>query len=405
VVVNGNVVIVSAVRTPFGKFGGALKNMSSIILGATVLREVVKRVNLPPSIVDEVFLGLGLGAEAHLDGGAMARQATLKAGYPPEVRSLTIDRACCSSMVALQLGCRAIMVGDACAVVAGGTENMGRAPYLVDPSIRWGSRLGNIMLQDSVYKLGFPDYDPVSVDADRLATEVGVTREDMDGWALRSQQRYAKALADGKFRDEVMHIEIPQEKGPPLLLEKDEFPKPHTTLEGLARLTTVDGCKSITAGNSPGLDAGASAVLLMSRERAQNLGIQPLAALLATTSVSARVGLSAAVPAYTIQRMLEETGLTLDDLDLIEINEAFAAMPLVSSLVLSDNSEDRLSAIRDKLNVNGGAVAIGHPVGASGTRLAMTLMYELRRRSSRLGAAAICGGLAQGDGVILQVES
>jgi acetyl-CoA C-acetyltransferase len=404
-VVNKNVVIVSAVRTPFGKFGGALKNMSSMMLAATVLREVVKRVNLPPSIVDEVFLGLGLGAEAHLDGGAMARQATLKAGYPPEVRSLTIDRACCSSMVALQLGCRAIMVGDACAVVAGGTENMSRAPYLADPSIRWGSHLGNIILQDSVYKLGFPDYDPVSVDADRLATEMGITREDMDGWALRSQQRYAEALADGKFRDEIMHIEIPQEKGPPLLVKKDEFPKPHTTLEGLARLTTVDGCTSITAGNSPGLDAGASAVLLMSREMAQNLGIQPLASLLATTSVSARVGLSAAVPAYTIRRMLEETGLTLDDLDLIEINEAFAAMPLVSSLVLSDNSEDRLRAIRDKLNVNGGAVAIGHPVGASGTRLAMTLMYELRRRSSRLGAAAICGGLAQGDGVILQVES
>lgn len=400
-----DVLIVSAVRTPFGRFGGVLKDMPSAKLAAIVLREVLRRVDLPANGVDEVYLGVVFGAEANLVGGIVARQATLEAGYPPEVRSLTIDRACCSSTVALQLGSRAIRAGEAQVVVVGGAENMGRAPLLVDPSVRWGRRLGPIVLQDPLYELGYPDWDPVSVDADRLAAEMGVTREDMDRWALRSQQRYAAALAEGKFREEIMPVEIPQKKGPALRFEKDEFPKPQTTLEGLAKLPPIYGCKSITAGNAPGLDAGASAILLMNRRKADELGLRPLATVLATASVSARVGLSAAVPAYAIRRMLQLTGASLDDLDLIEINEAFAAMPLVSSLVLAEGDSHRLTALREKINVNGGAVAIGHPVGASGTRLVMTLMHELRRRGGKLGAAAICGGLAQGDGALIRLEA
>jgi acetyl-CoA C-acetyltransferase len=403
---DGNdVVIVSAVRTPIGKFGGALKDMSSVKLGGIVLREVLRRVDLPPDIVDEVFLGVVLGAEANLLCGIVARQATLEAGYPPEVRSLTVDRACCSSMAALHLGYQAIKAGSANVVVVGGAENMGREPFLVDPSIRWGKRVGHIVLQDPLFEMGFSGWDPVSVDADRLAVEMGVTREDMDRWALCSQQRYAAALAEGKFRDEIVPVEIPQKKGLPVLFEKDEFPKPQTTLEGLAKLRTIYGCKLITAGNAPGFDAGASAILLMKRLQAEKLGIRPLATVFTTASVCARVGLSAAVPAYTIQRMLGQTGLGLDDLNLMEINEAFAAMPLVCSLVLAEGDAARLTAIREKINVNGGAVAIGHPLGATGTRLVMTLMRELRRRSGKFGAAAICGGLAQGDGVILRIDS
>ena len=399
-----DVVIVSAARTAFGNFGGLLKDVSSIRLSAIVLREVLKRSRVPSEAVNEVYFGVCFGAEAALAGGVVARQATLEAGYPHEVNSVTIDRACCSSMTALQLGRRAIASGEAEVVVVGGAENLSHVPYLVSPSFRWGTRLGNLAVKDPLYEMGFPDWSPVSVDADDLAREMGVTRQAMDEWAILSQRRYAAALKEDKYREEIIPFEVTPQKGTTVLFDKDESPRPQVTLEKLATLPTVYGCKSITAGNAPGLNTGASAIMLMSRSCAERLHIQPLAKIVTSAWVSAKVGLSAVVPAYAIQRMLEQTGFTIDQLELIEINEAFAAMPLCSSLILAGGDNGRLEKIRERINVNGGAIAIGHPIGASGTRLALTLMYEMRRRGSKLGAAAICGALAQGEGVLLQRE-
>jgi len=397
-----DVVIVGACRTPFSKFGGALRDFSTVELGALVIKEVLRRAGLSGEDVDEVYQGVVMQPEAGLNDGIIARQAVLKAGLPPETVSLTIDRACCSSLSAVQMGFRAIAGGFAKVVIACGAENMGRAPHLL-PAARWGQRIGPLVGYDPIYELGYRAFNPVSVDAGEVAVEYGVTREDQDAWACRSQRRYQEALAAGKFKDELMAVEIPQKKGPPLIFDKDEFPRPDTTIEGLAKLPTVYSSPTVTAGNAPGLDTGASAILLMRRGEAERRGLQPLGTVRCVTSVASAARYIAAVPAPAIRKALATAGLTLDEVDLIEINEAFAAMPLVASKILAEGDEARLRAIREKINVNGGAVAIGHPVGASGARILMTLMYELRRRGGGKGVAAICGGLSQGDGAVIEV--
>ena len=396
------VVIAAAARTPFGKFGGAMKDLSSLELGVRAIGEVLDLLGRGREIVEELYYGTCVLAENSLETNVLGRQAVLKAGLSPGTLSLTIDRACCSSMTALHLGYRSIRSGEADVVVAVGSENMSRTPYLA-PNLRWGRRMGNDSLIDPLYALGYAEWNPVSVDAGEVALQYGVSREEQDRWALRSQQLYSRALGEGKFAEEVFSVVVPGRKED-ITVEQDEQPRPDVTLEQLAALPTIYGSPTITAGNAPGMNTGAAALVLMSREKAQELGVEALASVRSIASVALEPHLIAAAPAPAIEKALGRAGeISLDRVDLIEINEAFAAMPLVSSKILAGDDPEKLQALRDKINVNGGAIAIGHPVGASGARIIMTLIYELRRRKGGLGAAAICGGLAQADAVLLEV--
>jgi len=401
-----DVVVVSAVRTPFGKFGGTLKDVPSIDLGAMVIREVLQRAKVRGEEVEETYYGVAVPGEVGLETDVPARQATLKAGLPGDSVSITLDRACCSSMAAVRLGYRAIKAGEIEIALGVGAENMSRTPLVVPPYVRWGSRLGSIELWDGLFGLGYKGFNPVSVDTGEVALEYGISREDQDRWAYGSQMKYAKAFSAGKFvlGEELMRVEIPQGKRPPIILEQDEFPKPDTTLEKLSRLPLVYGSPTVTAGNAPGLDTGASAILIMSEKKAREKGLKPLARIVSMIATATTPRLIAAIPGFTIQRVLEKAGMSLDQIDLIEVNEAFAAMPLVSAKILSNGDPEKMKSILEKTNVNGGAIAIGHPVGASGARILLTMIYELRRRGGGIGVASICGGLAQGEGAIVQVE-
>jgi acetyl-CoA C-acetyltransferase len=401
-----DVVVVSAVRTPFGKFGGTLKDIPSIDLGAMVIREALRRVNIKGEEVEETYYGVAIPAEVALETDVPARQATLKAGMPSEAVSITVDRACCSSMAAVRLGFRAIKAGEIEVALGVGTDNMSRTPLIAPSHIRWGSRVGHIELWDVIDGLRYKGFNPVSVDAGEVALEYGISREDQDRWAYESQMRYAKAFAEGKFKvgEELMRVEVPQKKGPPILFERDEFPKPETTLEKLSKLPLVYGSPTVTAGNAPGLDTGAAALLIMSEKKAKEKGLRPLAKIISMVATATTPRLLAAIPGFTIQKVLEKARITLDQIDLIEINEAFAAMPLVSIKILAGGDPKKMESLLKKTNVNGGAVAIGHPVGASGARILATMIYELKRRGGGLGVASICGGLAQGEGAIIQVE-
>ena len=400
-----DVVVVSAVRTPFGKFGGALRDIPSIELGAMVIREVLQRVNIKGEEVEETYYGTAIPAEVALERDVPARQATLKAEMPSSSISLTIDRACCSSLTAVRLGFRAIKAGEIEVALAVGADNMSRTPYFLT-DIRWGKGLGHIQLLDGLYGLGYSEFNPVSVDAGEVALEYGITRENQDQWAFQSQMKYAKAFAEGKFKvgEELMRVEVPQKKGAPIIFEKDEFPRPDTTLEKLSKLPLIYGSPTVTAGNAPGLDTGASAILIMSGKKAKEKGLRPLAKIISMVATAMAPRLLAATPGFTIPKVLEKAHMNLDQVDLIEINEAFAAVPLVSTKILADGDFNKMGSLLQKMNVNGGAIAIGHPVGASGARILMTLIYELRRRGGGVGVASICGGLAQGDGAVVQVE-
>lgn len=394
------VVIVSAVRTPYGKFGGALREVPGVQLAAHVIQEVLKRANLSPDQVDEVYMGSCVPAETGVIAPVVARQALLLAGMPESTVSVTMDRACCSSMTAIQMGMRAIQLGEIDVALAVGAENLSRTPYVV-PSLRFGARMGHVELSDPL-QMKYPGHSPVAVDTGHIALEHGVGRADLDAWAYRSQQRYQEALAAGKYDAEIAPLELSTRKGP-VMFDKDEFPKPETTPESLAMLKTVYGSPTVTPGNAPGLDAGATAILLMSRRKAEALGLEPLATVLTVASVAGDPKDIVTIPAKAIEKGLSKAGLGLDDLSLIEINEAFAAMPLVSTQLLAAGDPARTEALREKTNVNGGAIAMGHPVGASGARIVMALVNELGRRGGGYGAASICGGLGQGDCTIVKV--
>ncbi len=404
-----DVVIVSAVRTPFGNFDGALKTTSSIDLGVMVLKEVVSRINLDPAAVDEVYYGTCIPAEYAIYTNVPARQITLLAGFPTDNISLTIDRACCSSMTALRQGFRAIKAGQADIVIAAGAESMGNTPLIASAEkARWGTRIGHIQLEDVLFELGYgrKGFAPVATDAGEVALEHGITREMQDEWALNSHARWFEAFKAGKYRvgEELMKVEIPQRKGDPLILEKDEPPRENLSLEKMAKLKPIYGSPTVTAGNAPGLNSGASAMVIMRRSKADELGLKPLAIIEACQPAAGEPKYMAEVPAYAIQKMLHKRGLSLDDVDLIEINEAFAAVTLVSLKKLAGDDPEKFKALQARTNVNGGAIAIGHPVGASGARIAMTLMYELMRRGGGTGVAAICGGLSQGEAILIKVE-
>ena len=402
-----DVVIVSALRTPFGRFDGVLKNVLSMDLGVLALKEVVSRIGLDPQQVDELYYGTCIPAEYAIYTNVPARQITLLAGFPENNISLTIDRACCSSMTALRLGYRAIKSGDAQVVIASGAENMGNTPLIASAAkARWGVRLGPIELEDVLYELGYgrKGFAPVATDAGFVAEEFGVTREMQDEWALASHNKYFRAFQEGKFKvgEEIMRIEIPQKKTS-LVLDRDESPRDNLSREKLAALKTVYGSPTVTAGNAPGLNSGASAMVLMSRAKADKLKLKPLAEIVACECGAGKPKYMACVPAETIEKMLEKTKQTIDNMDIIEITEAFAAVTLVSIKLLAGKDPKKMKELQGKTNVNGGAIAIGHPVGASGARITMTMMYELMRRSGGQGVAAICGGLSQGEAIIVKV--
>jgi acetyl-CoA C-acetyltransferase len=399
-----DIVIVSAVRTPFGRYCGSLKEYDYFDLGALPMKEVLARVNIPGDQVDEVFWGVGdTSVCKDVYTSVAARQTLLKAGLPAETPSISFDKACVSAMSAVHYGCRAMVAGEIECAIGGGATSFSQEPLIVR-GLRWkGFRIGDVKMEDPLFALGYKDFNPVSVDTDNLAMEYGVSREEQDEWALRSHQNYGAAWQAGKFEDEMMTLQIPQQKGEPITLRIDEQYRPQISLEGLAKLPGIYGCKGITAGNAPGLNDGATAILFMTRKKAESLGLEILAEVVSMSSIARPAHRMGEAPAYAADKVLDAAGLTLDDIAVLEINEAFAAVPLISMLKLSDKDKPKAEKLHAKANVNGSAIAIGHPNTASGARIMMSLMYELRRRGGGYALGAICGGLAQADACVIKV--
>jgi acetyl-CoA C-acetyltransferase len=387
-------VIVAATRTPFAKFGGGLASLSAVDLGAHAIRAVLAQAGVAPELVDEVIMGIVLQAGV---GQIPSRQAAIKAGLPVEVRSNTVNKVCASGMKAVTLAAQAIRAGDGEIFVAGGMESMTNAPYLV-PSARFGARMFDSKMVDAMVHDGLwcalKDVH-MAVHGANVAAEFGITREQQDEWSFRSHQRAAAAIASGRFAEEITPVTIPQKKGDPIVVSQDESVRQDTTVEKLAKLAPVftkDG--SITAGNAPGVNDGAAALVVMGQKRAAALGMKPLARIVSVGEVGQEAPYLATVPALAIKQALGKAGLAVNDLSFIEINEAFAAVALTSIKLLEADAE--------RVNVNGGAVALGHPIGASGARILGTLTRQLLNSKARYGAAAICSGAAQGDAVILE---
>jgi len=388
-----DVVLVAAARTPFGKLGGGLASLPAPELGAIVIREVLRRAGVAGGEVGQGIMGTVISAGM---GQIPARQAAIKAGLPTSVPALSVNKVCASSLKAVNLGALLIRNGDAEIVVAGGMESMSRAPYLLDKA-RFGYRLGDATLVDSMVRDGL--IDPangchMAVEGSSVAREFEVSRERQDQYAYNSQRRYADALKAGRFKDELVPVTVPNGKTS-AVIDGDEQPRPDTTLEGLARLKPVfqeDG--TITAGNAPGVNDGAAALLLMSAAEAKRRDLPVLAEWVAYGESAADTPYLAVVPATSIQAALRKRGLRVSDIDLFEINEAFAAVACTAV--------DLLGVDEDRVNVDGGAVAVGHPIGASGARILMHLVYELRRRGATYGAAGICSGMAQGEATVVR---
>lgn len=392
------VVLASGVRTAFGSFGGTLKDLWLPELGGAVIREAIQRAGVAPDEVDEVDMGINLPGSDR----SIARQSMLRAGIPETKNANSIDRACCSSMAATTMARRGIQAGDVNIAVAGGTENMSKVPYFVH-DMRWGHRLGDIQLKDQLIIADPMTGKPRAGQAADEAEEFGIGRDEQDAWALRSQQLWKQAWEAGRFADEIVPIEVAQGKGQTICFDRDESPR-DTSLEKLAQLQTVYGSKSVTPGNAPGLNTGASAVVLMGGDVAEQRGCQPLAKVIAWSQVSGHPDKLASIPAVAARKALAMANLNIDQIDLIEINEAFAAMPLVSTKVLAEGDPTRMEAIRAKTNVNGGAIALGHPTGATAARLVLTVAHELRRRGGGLGLATLCGGIGEGECVVVRVD-
>ena len=400
-----DIVMVSAVRTPFGRYGGSLKDFDYFDLGAIPMREVLKRVNLEPKVVEEVFWGVGdTSVCKDVYTPVAARQTLLRAGLPAETPSISLDKACVSAMSAVKLGAMAIRLGEIEVAVGGGATSFSQEPLIVRGLRFGGFRIGDVKMEDPLFQLGYKDYNPVSVDTDNVAAEYGISRMEQDEWALRSHQNYGKAWKEGKFKDEIIPLEIPQKGKEPLILDIDEQYREDTTLERLSKLKPIYGCKAVTAGNAPGLNDGATAILFMTRKKAEELHLKPIGSIVAMTSIAIHPNRMPEGPGMAIQRVLDLAGIRLDQIDVIEINEAFAAVPLVSIEVLCHRDKVLAKAVQKKTNINGSAIAIGHPNTASGARIMMTLAYELRRRGGGYAVGAICGGLAQADACIIKFE-
>jgi acetyl-CoA C-acetyltransferase len=395
---NSHAVIVDGLRTPFGKLGGALSSLPAVDLAAPLIAELIKRYQIRGAAVDEVLIGQVIQAGC---GQIPSRQALLKAGLPVTCESTTINKVCASGMRAVSLAQLRIAAGDGDVILAGGMESMSQAPYLIEANTaRFGKRMGNSSLRDAVISDGLEcpiAHVHMAVHGSRVAKEFGISREAQDKWALRSHERACRAQKENRFAQEILPINVPQNKGAAKLLEADEGPRPETSFTALASLKPVfDTEGSITAGNAPGVNDGACMLLIMSSEKAKEFGIKPLAKILTHASIGQDVPYLATVPALATEKALKKAGLTLADLDLMEINEAFASVAL--------KSIDMLGISEDKVNVNGGAIALGHPIGASGARIILTLAHEMKNRNLKFGAAAICSGTAQGDCLILSRE-
>jgi len=400
--------ILSGARTPFGKFGGSLKDFDYFDLGAIPIREVLKRVGIEGKEVDEVVWGVGdTSVCKDVYTPVAARQTLLNAGLPPQTPSLSLDKACVSAMSAVMLGWRAMRCGDIRMAIGGGATSFSQEPYILRKARFDGFRLGNIQIEDPLYRLGYKDFNPVATDTGIVALKHDITRDEQDGWALRSHQRYGKAWNEGKFKEEIIPLELSQKDGKIKILDVDEQYRADVTLERLAKLPTIYESPTVTAGNAPGLNDGAAAILFSTKAASDELNVKPLASILGMVSVATEPNLLPEAPALAIERVLDQTGLSLDEIDIIEINEAFAAVPLVSTKILAERyyggKKNKLQQLKDKTNINGSAIAIGHPNTASGARIIMTLCYELKRRRGGLAIGAICGGLAQADACVLKV--
>ena len=388
------VVIVEAARTPIGSHGGAFKNVSAVDLGVAVVKGAMERAKLNPEDVDELIFGNILSAGL---GQNVARQVAIYSGIPKEVPSFTVNKLCGSGLKTVALAAQAIMVGDADVIIAGGTESMSNAAHVIEDA-RWGKRMGDMKVVDTMLKDGlmdaFNDYH-MGITAENINDKYGFTREEQDRFAATSQQRAEEAIKAGKFKEEIIPVEVPQRRGEPVVVDTDEYPRFGTTFEKLQNMRPAfkkDG--SVTAGNASGINDGAAALILMSKEKAEELGMKPLVTLTAYASAGVSPTIMGCGPIPATQKVLKKAGLTVEDLDLIEANEAFAAQSLS---VVKD-----LELNTDIVNVNGGAIALGHPIGASGARILVTLIHEMLKRDSKKGLATLCIG--GGMGIAVTVE-
>lgn len=389
------VVIASAVRTAIGKFGGSLLPLSAPELGAIVIKEALKRANVPGEKVDEVIFGNVLQAGL---GQNPARQASIKAGLPIEVPAFTVNKVCGSGLKCVELAAQSILAGDNDIVVAGGMESMSNAPFVTSGKARWGLRMGDSKLVDVMIKDGlwdaFNNYH-MGITSENVAEKFGVTREDQDEVSARSQQRAIAAIKSGAFKDEIVPVTIKTKKGE-TVFDTDEFPREGTTTEILAKLRPAfKQGGTVTAGNASGLNDGAAALVIMSAEKAQELGIKPMAKILSYASAGVDPAIMGIGPIPASRKALSKAGLEVKDLDLIEANEAFAAQFVEVGRELNFDP--------DKVNVNGGAIALGHPIGASGARILVTLLYALKNRDKKLGLATLCIGGGMGTSAVVKM--
>lgn len=389
------VVIVSAVRTAIGSFNGSLKDVSAPELGAIAIKGALERAGVNPEQVDEVILGNVLQAGL---GQNPARQAALKAGLPVSVSAMTINKVCGSGLKAVHLATQAILTGDADIVVAGGMENMSQAPYLLK-SAREGFRMGDQKLIDSMITDGlwcaFNDYH-MGITAENLCEKYEITREEQDQFSAWSQEKAIRAIETGTFKEEIVPVVIPQRKGDPIIFDTDEYPKKGTTAEKLAGLRPAfkkDG--SVTAGNASGINDGAAILVVMSKEKADELHLQPLVTIKGNASAGVDPSIMGIGPVHAVKKALGKAAISIDELEIIEANEAFAAQSLAIDRELHFN--------RDILNVNGGAIALGHPIGASGARILVTLIHEMKRRNAKNGLATLCIGGGQGVATVVEL--
>ncbi|MGO4889119.1 acetyl-CoA C-acetyltransferase [Anaerobacillus sp. MEB173] len=389
-------VIVSGVRTPFGKFGGALSSFKAAELGGIAIKEALARAEVNPNDVDELIMGNVLQGG---QGQIPSRQAGHHGGLPWSVHTETVNKVCASGLRSVTMADQIIRVGDGEVIVAGGMESMSNAPYFM-PKARWGHRMGDGQVKDLMVHDGLTcSFNGVHMGTygNDVAKELELTREMQDEWAYTSHQRTIAAVEAGRLADEIVAVEVPQRKGDPIIVDKDESPRADTTVETLTKLKPVfqaDG--TITAGNAPGVNDGAAALVLMSEERAQKEGKEVLATIIGHTALSIEAEQFPKTPGLVINALLEKTGKKLEEIDLFEVNEAFAAVALASGKIAGLDPE--------KVNVNGGAVALGHPIGASGARIIITLAHELKRRGGGIGIASICSGGGQGDAIMIEVK-
>ncbi|UII55777.1 acetyl-CoA C-acetyltransferase [Cytobacillus spongiae] len=391
----GRTVILGGIRTPFGKFAGALSSLTASDLGGIAIKEALTRTGVQAEEVDEVILGSVLQGG---QGQIPSRQASQKAGLPWNVKTETINKVCASGMRSVTLGDQIIRAGDEEVIVAGGMESMSNAPYIL-PKARWGLRMGDGSVKDLMLHDGLScSFTGVHMGTygNEVAEEMSISREKQDEWAYRSHKRTVEAIESGKLAEEIVAVEIPQRKGDPIVVSQDEAPRKDTSVEKLAKLSPVfNSVGTITAGNAPGVNDGAAALVLMCEERANREGRTPEAIILGHTAIAVEAKDFPKTPGLVINALLDKTGKSVDDIDLFEINEAFAAVALASGQIANLDAE--------KVNVNGGAVALGHPIGASGARIIITLMKELKRRGGGIGIAAICSGGGQGDAMMIEV--